>query len=64
MTIYEIYKNNNTTGDKKLVGHSYKASNAKTALKMYFDDRGIRNKKGKYLVIPHSIRSKYTIVKS
>ena len=62
MTSYEVYKSNHHTGDKKMMG-TFKASSGKLALQKFFDETGIRNKKGKYLVIPWKTRTKYTIVK-
>jgi len=62
MILYEIYKNNKRTGDKKMLG-TVKANSKKDALKKYFLENSIRNKKGKFLVIPFKQRAKYTIVK-
>ena len=58
--VYEIYQNSPTSGNKTFMD-SVNARSPKEALNKYLENR--RVKKGKFLVIPHSVRSKYTFVK-
>ena len=58
MPLYEIYITNRRTGDKRKLGQAT-ASSPKRALEKYFRSNNFR--KGNYLVIPHNVRSKYTV---
>lgn len=63
-TLYEVYKVNQRTGDKKRLGDVV-ASNNKIAWKKFKQENGFkyRSLKGKFLIIPQRIRAKYTVVK-
>ena len=63
-TLYEVYKMDKRTGNKKRLGDVVASSN-KIAWKKFKEENGwkYRSLKGKFLIIPHRIRAKYTVVK-
>ena len=63
-TLYEVYRVDKRTGDKKRLGDVV-ASNNKIAWKKFQMESGwkYRSLKGKFLIIPQRIRAKYTVFK-
>ena len=60
MALFLIYKDNERTGQKTMLGTQEATSN-KSALKKFYGGR--KPKAGRYFVVPHKVHTKYVILK-